>query len=296
LMTMAAQTIDLFQNYVSVCIDRAKGATPDQLLNMNVAVSVGPTEAAAILSFSKGNRTLGKATVEKYARLMRDGHWLEEDNDNAVSFDRSGRLINGHHRLHAVIKAGVRIRTVLRFGRPEQAIFCTDNGRARTIGDQLSFSGESISQYVQASVRVLEALRNGKLNTHVEYGATEIRDIVAGNAYKLEALKLGRKKFPAPFWGACLYAYDIDPVRVCDFVEEVISGEGITGPSYRLREYMLKRQSEGRGAGGSYSKDLTLRTLQALSAYLERRPFSKFGPLGDSGWIWFQNAYKKAAK
>jgi hypothetical protein len=280
-----------FKDEIQFMIESTRHMTPDELLFKGLTVFyIDPERAAVLLEFSTGNRSTRKPKLDQYVRQMSAGKWLQSDNDNTISFDTNGRLVNGHHRLEAIIKSGVTLRTVLRFGRaPEAAILATDSGACRNVSDQLTFQATPISQNIRAAIRIAELLASGNINMkHVDYTAVEMQQLYERYRDDVDALGVTRNRFPASFWGTLLYAYRVNPSKVRAFSDEVVSGEGIVGASYRIREYMIARQSEGRGAGGQYAKDLMTRTMQTLQAYLEDRSYAKFGPIGGSHYAWFQ--------
>ena len=55
------------------------------------------------------NRPLNEAKVAESAEKMRLGEWREKGGILVVRLN-TGRLLNGQHRLHAVIRAGVAVR------------------------------------------------------------------------------------------------------------------------------------------------------------------------------------------
>lgn len=75
---------------------------------------ITPEIAKAYLEKSKGNprwstnKLYDDRTVAKYANAMLNGAW--EFNGETISFDTEGHLRNGHHRLAAVIRAGVPVK------------------------------------------------------------------------------------------------------------------------------------------------------------------------------------------
>jgi hypothetical protein len=67
------------------------------------SVKIGPKEAARLLGLNvSDNRRLNKGHVATLARQMRLGLWAPNLPDG-LSFSVSGKLLNGQHRLHAVL-------------------------------------------------------------------------------------------------------------------------------------------------------------------------------------------------
>ena len=70
-----------------------------------VFMLVDPTRAATWLeTANEGNRKVRQRRVDYYAQQMIQGRWKVVS--NALGFDQSGRLIDGQHRLWAVVESG----------------------------------------------------------------------------------------------------------------------------------------------------------------------------------------------
>ena len=81
-------------------------------------VKITPLMAETFLSRNFGNRTPKKSTIEGYARDMLDGKW--QLTHQAIAFDADNDVIDGQHRLYAVILSGMTIPFyVARYGRKE---------------------------------------------------------------------------------------------------------------------------------------------------------------------------------
>lgn len=82
-----------------------------QLLEMEVT----PEQAREWLQSKRRNRTFSPKQVALYARMMREGAWVSRTNE-AVAFDDSGQLVDGEHRLRAVLACGQAIKMAVAFG------------------------------------------------------------------------------------------------------------------------------------------------------------------------------------
>ena len=78
------------------------------------------------------------STVAKYATEMKAGRWIVS---NPISFDVDGKLIDGQHRLMAVIKAGVSITFLVIRGYETVAAQALDIGRSRLAVDIAHLQG-----------------------------------------------------------------------------------------------------------------------------------------------------------
>lgn len=96
-------------------------------------VDITPTLAKQYLLENKDNRKLREKLIKKYASLMKNGEWVLTD--QAISFDVNGRLLNGQHRLNAVVLSGVTIKSLVTRNLPGDSFKYMDQGAMRTQSD-----------------------------------------------------------------------------------------------------------------------------------------------------------------
>lgn len=72
---------------------------------------ISPEEAQAYLDNNAKHRPIKEKKVNEYMGEMADGKWRL--NGKTICFDTNGRLLNGQHRLSAVVKSGVSLTTVV---------------------------------------------------------------------------------------------------------------------------------------------------------------------------------------
>lgn len=104
-----------------------------------VEVTITPALAREWLDGQGVNRTIRKYDVDRYARQMERGEWMVTH--QGIAFNAAGRLIDGQHRLLAVIKAGTPVTMNVTFGMDDNAIKFIDTGVTRKNADILLFSG-----------------------------------------------------------------------------------------------------------------------------------------------------------
>jgi len=107
----------------------------------NELVYVTPEIAAQWLGAMAKNRPVASEKVEEYTGKMEKGQWM--CNGESIKFSRSGKLIDGQHRLLAVIAADRPVRIEVRRGLPEEAFLTLDTGFKRTAGAALTLSTEN---------------------------------------------------------------------------------------------------------------------------------------------------------
>lgn len=92
-------------------------------------VNVTPQLAAEFLEKNANNRSLSNAVVEHYAMQMRSGKWIA--NGETIKFGSNGELVDGQHRLQAIIQSGVTVTMVVVTGVPEGSKETIDVGKVR---------------------------------------------------------------------------------------------------------------------------------------------------------------------
>lgn len=90
---------------------------------------ITPEIAAKWLQENTNNRPISERAVQRYASDMKAGRWGVSE--SVIAFDTKGRLINGQHRLWAVMESGETITAHVATGYPPEAIAYFDDGFRR---------------------------------------------------------------------------------------------------------------------------------------------------------------------
>lgn len=123
-------------------------------------VTVTPDMARAWLEKNmKRNRPVMKSTVHSYARQMRNGTW--NLTHQGIAFDENGELIDGQHRLSAIMEANIPVQMNVTYDvkRTPGEVFTVDMGRKRTYANVMAMSGiddpvyKYMGAYVSAFIR-----------------------------------------------------------------------------------------------------------------------------------------------
>lgn len=100
---------------------------------------VTPEKARIYLAKNKKNRALKPKIVNNYANQMLRGQW--QLTGQGISFNENGELIDGQHRLMAVIKSNTNIETLIIEDVSENSFSVYDTGKLRSPGDIFGISG-----------------------------------------------------------------------------------------------------------------------------------------------------------
>ena len=82
----------------------------------SIIMDITPETAKQLLSTSPGNRKIRYWHVCMLADSMSRGEWRVTS--QGIGIDRNGNLRDAHHRLMAVVKSGVTIKSVVVMGLP----------------------------------------------------------------------------------------------------------------------------------------------------------------------------------
>lgn len=100
---------------------------------------ITPEIALDLLTASNENRTLRRSHVIRLSSDMTGGRW--RTTGEPIIIDREGRLLDGQHRLNAIIEAEVTLDFMVVRGVEPDVQRAIDQGVARTASDQIRFSG-----------------------------------------------------------------------------------------------------------------------------------------------------------
>ena len=184
-----------------------------------VTESITPAKAQEYLRTSIGNRPVSKPYVQSYADTMRRGKWIL--NGVPIIFDVDGHLTDGHHRLLAVIEAGIPVRFDVARGASQEAFTTYDCGRHRTVGQLLAMQGVKNYNLVGSIVIANDRLiKTGRMQENNSAGNGRKRE---NNADKYELYRrdpvgfneagtyirvlLGRCRILSGSWAGGIYYY-----------------------------------------------------------------------------------------
>jgi len=221
------------------------------------SVMVGPDLAATIMEGNEGNRPIRDTRVEAYARAMKQGDWTLSDSMICVS--KEGKLLNGQHRLKAVIDSGCTVPLTIYWDCPETAYAHMDAGAKRSAADYLGHLGVTNTTNIAALVRIIIAYRaTGRYSPSMEVSPS-FDDIYTtysqdpdGFQQATQLSRVGKHLFSMTALGAVAYlAADKYPYKKVDafFNELKVDAVGDLpkhDPRRTLIEYAIKHKMRHR--------------------------------------------------
>jgi len=115
-------------------------------------VTVTPVMANAMLCHNTGNRTVREPNVQKYIKLLTNKEW--KLTHQGIAFDVNGKLIDGQHRLMAIVRSGISAEMMVTHGLPTDSEQGMDQGARRSAADLLHETPK-IAELINLAARLL---------------------------------------------------------------------------------------------------------------------------------------------
>lgn len=119
---------------------------------------ITPEQATLMLKNNPNNRKLSRSRVEKMAAQMERGAWTS--NGSSIVMDGE-TLLDGQHRLSAIVKSGVTLPFVVVRNVDKTAFSSIDTGRPRSLSDVLHIRGNRNAHILSAALRALWNIKHG---------------------------------------------------------------------------------------------------------------------------------------
>lgn len=124
-------------------------------------VDVSAALATRWLETMAANRKLNDAHVERLAEDMRRGDWRQTF--DPVRFNKKGELVDGQHRLSAIVASGKTVPLYVARNLDARAMAVIDTGRARSAADVLQINGVKNARKLAAAAKAMHYFDLGKL-------------------------------------------------------------------------------------------------------------------------------------
>ena len=123
---------------------------------------------------NKNNRGLKKGNLDKLVKAINNNEWTITN--QGIAFDRDGNLIDGQHRLQAIVNTGKTLPVMVARNMDPNIFHCVDKGIARTAADCLFIEGCTNPARIAAGIKVYLCYqkhpegtwRNKIMPTHIE--------------------------------------------------------------------------------------------------------------------------------
>jgi hypothetical protein len=214
---------------------------------------VTPALADALLAANRHNRNLRTSRVTQLAEAMERGEW--ELNGETIKVAEDGTLLDGQHRLQAVVESGVGIDTLVIRDLPMRVQDTVDTGRRRRLADILMIEGYPDSHALGAAVSILHRLRNGTRIYYAHSGAPSAQqalDLIKREPQIQQSVRIARRVTkqvggPIGVFSAlhCVF-HGVDPEPAEDFFARLADGADLSrgDPLLHLRNQLARPRKD----------------------------------------------------
>lgn len=233
--------------------------------------TVTPDVALRFIEANTRNRPKRPAVVAKYANLMAKGEW--RFNGDTIRIDRNGVLLDGQHRLHAIVESGVAQDMIVVSGLDPDVFTTIDVGAKRSAGDALALLGVANANDRAAAAKLYlgwkatgepYAVNPEKRPSHRDivdcvlehpHFSHVVTNTPANNRWLKRHLRSGNVAF--------MYAAfsEVSEAKAAEFMDLLASGEPPATPMIRrLRDMLMEDHSAKRKMSIREKSAITFKT------------------------------------
>ena len=281
---------------------------------------ITPDRAKQFLQNMKNDRPLSKNSVANYAEVMRRGEW--KFNGDPIRLNTEGKLMDGQHRLHAIINSGKAQKMIVLYGLDSTVFDTIDVGKKRSPSDLLGIAGfthgtalasttralliyESGVHWAPDTAKLLDYAPTGKQIVAYAHANPEVYECVKRiyNEYKYATSLVA----PSACGLAYVLAHRQNKAKAEQFMQGFVGNEPTERNDARwvAREYMSRQRNEAsvRKITANQAQAVMIKAanfffagLPATTATLRYQPEKHWFPKFDGGKKDAKEAAKKEAR
>jgi hypothetical protein len=214
--------------------------------------TITPVVATEMLKKNLNNRKVSENHVRFLAEEMRNGNWLFDG--QPLRFDEDNVLIDGQHRLNAIIKSKTSQNLLIITGLKKESFRVMDTGKNRNAADVLSINGEQYYSTIASCAKFIIMLKSGSSDRN-RIGRTSNTNIVKwldDNRAIVEHIKIAEKlkhSFSGVLTGTYIASFrflfaEKDVLKSEEFIRKLCTGLDLTekDPIFVLRKTLIKEK------------------------------------------------------
>ncbi len=241
---------------------------------------VGPATAQKILDNNyDGQRKIKDSVVKKYAAMMKSGNWPPAAGD-FIRISKSGKLLNGQHRLSAVVEADMTIGFWVLSGVDERVFQYVDDGYNRNASSFLKCANaNSVAALAKsvvsmktnhtfyATLRGTDLIPRFEVVKYAEENTDTLLEIIRQAKRVRNSLTMGSEKTIATVLTLVRYKFGQNTMDA--FVEEIANPKTV-GMSNMIKLFSTKLLKRGTGSDNNTWLASTLYSV--FLAWLNGKP------------------------
>lgn len=207
--------------------------------------AVTPGLAVALLELNTKNRNISERNIRMHQdTLQRGEHPLTHQ---GMAVDWNDALVDGQHRLLAIIRSGVTMQCMISFGVDPKERKFPDMGKKRSPGDSISLSTDD-SPVLRASMARIVLRAESGIDRPDQLMVVERAQRMIDSEDAEQSIRMGWKMSnvcepsaaaAAHYW---INTYSPNAARIEEFFEYLPTGEGLVGVKLILRESLRNKK------------------------------------------------------
>jgi len=197
------------------------------------------------------NRPIDDKRVDALSRDIYNQRWAI--NGQTIKFDYTGQLLDGQHRLSAILRSGVAIPLLVVTGLDPEVFFTLDIGASRPFADHLREDDIRNYNEIQAALRAIWRIEQGSVGRGDIITNSEMLDMWDRHPDIIDyASGSNRNKKKLNRYLAIAFQYlfsRVDPIKAAQFFKELsdLENMGPDHPILVLSNELSDRASKKRG-------------------------------------------------
>ena len=218
-------------------------------------MNITPDLAKDWLTSNFHNRNIRPDRVDAMVRDIEAGNW--QLTGESIKWTVSNELVDGQHRLAAILKSKKSVESFVVFNLPDSAKSVIDSGASRSLSDVLNWENESNTALLASSARLGVLYERARLSNTAKFKVTnvEIKEFIKRNPEIRESVQFTNRikstvdLYPRVIAFGIWSLSKIDAEKAKIFWENIASGVGLPDGSpilaliLRLREANRKREN-----------------------------------------------------
>ena len=206
---------------------------------MYIEREIGPEEARNLLALRSKQRSIKYSKVYQFTQDMRHGRW--KFNPQPICIDVNENLIDGQHRLAAVLRSGTTQTFLIAYGQDPELFYVLDRTNVRNVVDPLQADGHKNTTGIAATARDIYRVLAGVecVQSRSTVGSDDdVRSVLAmlpRIEESFEACTAPAFRQVCPSKSTCAAAFTlmdyVDPKLAKDFMDRIVTGVGIKDKS-----------------------------------------------------------------
>jgi hypothetical protein len=231
----------------------------------------------------KDNCRHSEGKIRRYSKVMAAGGWMLTH--QGIAFDPEGKLHDGYHRLHSIVKANIPVEMAVTWNVDPESYKVIDVGFTRTPGHMFRMAGSTHPDTEAAAVRLMlryrialdkgnmpgDSLTTDELTTYWEDHdeVSEIADVILSKGPKWN-------QFIRPAVGLTLALLATDRRHPINLVKEFLQSVGLGAnlgdgsPILHLRNKLTSVKSK-KGGTRLMAEDYLVMVIRSYNAWVQKR-------------------------